>query len=78
MATDQGVGSSNLLAHVGKNTEWSVFFFCYGDEENEHRACTDGHLKTADQSEIRKAYLTLLAKESETSFLLLNPFELFL
>ena len=32
-------------------------FFCYGDEENGHRARTYGHLTTADQSEIRKAYL---------------------
>ena len=31
--------------------------FCHGDEENGHRACTNGHLTTADQSEIRKAYL---------------------
>ena len=34
-----------------------VSFFCYGDEENGHRACTNGHLTTANQSEIRKAYL---------------------
>ena len=34
--------------------------FCHGDEENGHRACTNGHLTTADQSEIRKAYLALL------------------
>ena len=33
------------------------FFFCYGDEENGHRACTKGYLTTANQSEIRKAYL---------------------
>ena len=31
--------------------------FCYGDEENGHRACTSEHLTTANQSEIRKAYL---------------------
>ena len=37
--------------------------FCYGDEENGHRACTNGHLTTANQSEIRKAYLV-----SESSF----------
>ena len=30
--------------------------FCYGDEENGHRACTSGHLPTANQSEMRKAY----------------------
>ena len=32
-------------------------FFCYGDEENAHRACTNEHLTTANQSEIRRAYL---------------------
>ena len=32
-------------------------FLCHGDEENGHRACTNGHLTTADQSEIRKTYL---------------------
>ena len=32
-------------------------FFCDGDEENGHCACTNGHLTTANQSEIRKAYL---------------------
>ena len=32
-------------------------FFCYDDEENGHRACTNEHLPTANQSEIRKAYL---------------------
>ena len=31
--------------------------FCYGDKENRHRACTNGYLTTANQSEIRKAYL---------------------
>lgn len=35
----------------------ATVIFCHGDEENGHRACTNGHLKTADQSEIRKAYL---------------------
>ena len=31
--------------------------FCYGDKENGHRACTNEHLTTANQSEIRKAHL---------------------
>ena len=31
--------------------------FCHGDEENGHRACTNGHLTTADQNEIRKENL---------------------
>ena len=37
-------------------------FFCHGDEENGHRACTNGHLTTADQSEIRKAYLASVSR----------------
>ncbi|MCI5872495.1 MAG: hypothetical protein PUJ55_01120 [Clostridiales bacterium] len=36
--------------------------FCYGDEENGHRACTSEHLTTANQSEIRKAYLVSVKK----------------
>ena len=32
-------------------------FLCYGDEENGHCACTSVHLTTANQSEIREAYL---------------------
>ena len=32
--------------------------FCsYGDEESVHRECANEHLTTANQSEIRKAYL---------------------
>ena len=31
--------------------------FGHGDEENGRRACTGGHLTTADQSEICGAYL---------------------
>ena len=31
--------------------------FCYGDEEDAHRACTNEHMTTANQSEIREAYL---------------------
>ena len=30
---------------------------CNSDEENGRHACMNGHLTTADQSEIRKAYL---------------------
>ena len=37
--------------------------FCYGDEENGHRACTSEHLTTANQSEIRRAYLFSAWKE---------------
>lgn len=36
--------------------------FCYGDEENGHRACTSEHLTTANQSETRKAYLVSVKK----------------
>ena len=32
-------------------------FFCYDDEENGHRACMSDHLTTANQNEIRRAYL---------------------
>ena len=35
----------------------SAGIFCYGDEENARRACTHEYLTTANQSEIRKAYL---------------------
>ena len=35
----------------------AIRLFCHGDEENGHHACRNGHLKTADQSEIRKANL---------------------
>ena len=39
--------------------------FCYGDEENRHRACTNGYLTTANQSEIRKAYLASVCLNNE-------------
>lgn len=31
--------------------------FCHSDEENVHRACTGENLTTADQNEMRRAYL---------------------
>ena len=34
--------------------------FCYSNEENGHYACMNGHLTTANQSEIREAYLVLV------------------
>ena len=34
-----------------------AMLFCYSDEENGHYACTNGHLTTANQSEICKEYL---------------------
>ena len=39
--------------------------FCDGDEASDHHACMNGHLPTAHQSEIRKAYLVsvLLTKK---------------
>ena len=36
-----------------------MLVFCYGDEEKGHRACTSKHLTTANQSEIRKAYIEI-------------------
>ena len=35
----------------------TLWIFCHGDEENGHRACTNEHLTTANQSEIREKYL---------------------
>ena len=35
--------------------------FCHGDEENECHACMGRHSTTADQSEIREAYLVSVA-----------------
>ena len=32
-------------------------FICHSDEEKRHHACMNEDLTTADQSEIRKAYL---------------------
>ena len=32
-------------------------FLCHGDEASEQHACMNGHLPTATQSGIRKAYL---------------------
>ena len=45
----------------------ATVIFCHGDEENGHRACTNGHLTTADQSEIREAYLVsaMIQKEGD-------------
>ena len=40
---------------------------CHGDEENGHRACTNGHLTTADQSEIRKAYLASVFRQIKSN-----------
>ena len=49
---------TSLIEAAMHMRKWSSgLFLSYGDEENGHRACTNGHLTTADQSEIRKAYL---------------------
>ena len=40
----------------------------HGDEENEHRARTNGHLTTADQSEIRKAYLASVPRGAHCQY----------
>ena len=39
--------------------------FCYGDEASEHHACMNGHLPTANQSEIRKAYLVSVCTKED-------------
>ena len=41
---------------------WS--FSCYGDEENEHRACTSGHLTTANQP-VKQCFTAILARLSK-------------
>ena len=41
--------------------------FCHGDEENGHHACMNGHLTTADQSEIRKANLVSVVLKKEVN-----------
>ena len=51
-----------MSLHREREIQDVAAFFCHGDEENGHRACTNGHLTTADQSEIRKAYLASVAK----------------
>ena len=43
----------------------SAGIFCYGDEENARRACTHEYLTTANQSEIRKAYLDSVVETLE-------------
>ena len=49
---------TSLIEAAMHMRKWSSgSFLSHGDEENGHRACTNGHLTTADQSEIRKAYL---------------------
>jgi len=42
--------------------------FCYGDEESGHRACTNGHLTSANQSEICKAYLVSVPEDRKLFF----------
>lgn len=55
VATDKRIQTASWEQVYANNL--CLLFFCYGDEENGHRACTSGHLTTANQSEIRKAYL---------------------
>ena len=57
----------NHKASGGKADEFlpEPFVLCYGDEENGHRACTSGHLTTANQSEIRRTYLVSVDKNHE-------------
>ena len=37
-----------------------VAVFCYGNEASDRHACMNGHLPTANQSEIREAYLNFV------------------
>lgn len=37
--------------------------FCYGNEASDRYACMNGHLPTANQSEIREAYLNSVPME---------------
>jgi len=41
----------------------SFRFFCYGNEASDRYACMNGHLPTANQSEIREAYLNSVPVE---------------
>ena len=50
-----------LKAH--NQTTNDVGFLCYGDEENGHRARTNGHLATVNQSEIHRAYCVSVQKD---------------
>ena len=45
-------------------------FFCYGDEENARIYAV--HLTTANQSEIRRAYLVSVCKDAHTLFWSIN------
>ena len=46
-------------------TAVSTAVFCYSDEENGRCICASGDLTTANQSEIRKAYLVSVAPTAE-------------
>ena len=53
-----------ILGIIQKST-LTCALFCYSDEENGHCACTSGHLTTANQSEIRKAYLVSVEQDRQ-------------
>lgn len=55
VATDKK--NTDCIMRAGISQKLISALFCYGDDENGHRACTSGHLMTANQSEIRKEYL---------------------
>ena len=48
-------GFKSHLLHL--KTIVFAMVFCCGDEESGHCACTSGHLTSANQSEMRRAYL---------------------
>ena len=43
------------------SVSYTLPVLCHGDEENECHACKGRHSTTADQSEIREAYLVSVA-----------------
>ena len=43
------------------SVSYTLPVLCHGDEENECHACMGRHSTTADQSEIREAYLVSVA-----------------
>ena len=59
--------AENSPVHVG-------LFLCYGDEENARIYAV--HLTTANQSEIRRAYLVSVCKDVHTLFWSINLFQI--
>ncbi len=47
-----------------------VAVFCYGNEASDRHACMNGHLPTANQSEIREAYLNSVMATRQATVML--------